>query len=84
MSTSSVTNARKGKKNASRTTMHISKTVNELIEDKIESPLRTVKMMLMDLAFDLLDHKTEIRAKQASLAKFDKKFGKEEVSFIAK
>ena len=64
--------------------MHIKESVDSTIEDKIASPLRTVRDMYSDLAFSMLDLSTEIRAKTSSLAKFDKKFGTEETEFIAK
>ena len=84
MSSTSVTNSNKKGKKSARNTLHIKESIDSTIEDKIASPLRTVRDMYSDLAFSLLDLSTEIRAKTSSLAKFDKKFGPDETEFIAK
>ena len=63
----------------------IKNVIDTLIEDTVESPLRTVKSIFHEIANTIVDLSTEVRAKHTSLSKFDKKFGKEkEDDFIAK
>ena len=63
----------------------IKNVIDTLIEDTVESPLRTVKSIFTEIANTIVDLSTEVRAKHTSLLKFDKKFGKEKKDdFIAK
>ena len=55
----------------------IKNVIDTLIEDTVESPLRTVKSIFHEIANTIVNLSTEVRSKHASLLKFDKKFGTE-------
>ena len=75
MSSSSVT----------RSPFMIKHVINKLIEDTVESPLRTVKSMFLEIANTVVDLSTEVRSKNSSLLKFAKQIEKEKTDdFVAK
>ena len=50
----------------------IKNVIDTLIEDTVESPLRTVKSIFQEIAHTIVDLSTEVRSKHTSLLKFDK------------